>query len=76
MLNKEKVGRCKWTCWGSQCGFATEGEEDFCRRHTGRICVVCEAPAVQGCGNYWGPGVCGAPLCEKHTNDCTVHKEG
>jgi hypothetical protein len=69
------VSRCTWTCWGSQCGRETL-EGSLCEEHRGRHCLVCKKPADQGCSSYWGPGVCGAPLCSNHTNDCPNHKSG
>jgi len=68
------MSRCKWTCWGSQCVSETEEGSSLCEQHKGQSCLVCKAPAVQGCSSYWGPGVCAAPLCEKHTIDCPIHK--
>ena len=83
MLEKAK-GKCNWFCWGSYCGNEGTEEDGKCKTHTG-ACIVCEKetrgehscevprPSTMGCGEHWGPGICGAPLCEEHKNQCPMH---
>lgn len=42
-----------------------------CEKH-GNMKCWCGAQAVEGC-HLTGVLVCGAPLCQKHTNDCKAH---
>lgn len=67
--------RCRYVeDWCGQCLREAPTDTNMCAEHAMRRCW-CGAQATHNC-SHAGFLVCGAPLCEQHTeNDCKYHRK-